>query len=73
MKGRWEGNRPASPHKLLNAYVHRLADFTPIDAATTLLEQEVDVGPVEIDTFQWEKIDEGATHLLHAETAANRY
>jgi len=61
MRRHWKANHPASPHKLLNAYVHRLTGFTPIDADTALLEEEADVEPVRVDTFQWEKIDEGAS------------
>jgi hypothetical protein len=58
--GDWEANGPASPHKLLNACVHQYADFTPIDAETTLLEQEADVKPPDIGTFRWSMIEKGA-------------
>jgi hypothetical protein len=61
LTGHWEANCPASPHRLLDAYVYKLANFKPIDADPTLLEQEAKVGPVEMDTFQWDKIEQGAS------------
>ena len=62
MRGYWHKDRPTSPHKLLNAYVQRLADFTPLDGDRMILREEKDVGPVEIDTFQWNKIQRGKSH-----------
>jgi len=61
MRGRWEANYPASPHRLLNAYVDKLTGFEPIDANPTLLEQEAMIEPIEMDTFQWNKIKQGAS------------
>ena len=62
MRGSWHKDRPASPHKLLDAYVRRLADFTPLDSDEMTLREEEDVGPVEIDTIQWDKITKRKAH-----------
>jgi len=66
MRGLWKEDGPAAPHRLLNAYVHRLADFTPLDGDSAILEQEADVGPVDIDSFQWDKIEKGAAVFVWA-------
>jgi hypothetical protein len=58
----WQGDCPASPHKLLNAHVQRYADFMPLDVDHAILEKEADVGPVDIDGFQWNKIKNGKSH-----------
>jgi hypothetical protein len=68
--GRWEEDCPASPHKLLNAYVHRLANFTPLDADAILLEQEEDIGPPNIGGFPWGRIERGANSSFRAETSS---
>ena len=66
----WEEDRPASPHKLLNAYIHSLTYFTPLDGDRAILEKEADVGPLSIVEFPWERIDQSKTrrfvrrHLL---------
>ena len=59
MRGHWGANSPASPHKLLNAYVYQFTNFEPIDVDSTLLEQEAKIEPMEFLTFQWEKIKQG--------------
>jgi len=56
MMGSWHKDRPASPHKLLNAYVRRLTDFTPLDSNEMILGEE-DASSVAVDTFQWDKIE----------------
>jgi hypothetical protein len=62
MKGPWLKDRPAAPHKLLNAYVHRLAGFTPLDGGSAILREEPDVSPVAIGRFEWKKIAARASH-----------
>jgi hypothetical protein len=62
MRGSWHKDRPASPHKLLNAYVRQLADFTPLDSDEMILKGEEDVGQVKIDPFQWDKIAKRKSH-----------
>jgi hypothetical protein len=69
MRGHWEENCPASPHRLLNAYVHKLTQFEPIDVDPALLEQEAKVGSIRIDTFLWDKIKQGASLRWFGETA----
>jgi hypothetical protein len=66
MIGPWKEDCPASPHKLLNAYVHQLAEFTPLDADASLLGPEADIEPRSIGGFPWEMIG-GAIYLLHIE------
>lgn len=61
MRRPWEENHPTSPHKLLNSYVHRLTDFTPLDGDSVILGQEADARPVYINGFQWENIEQGAS------------
>jgi hypothetical protein len=74
MMGPWNENFPASPHKLLDAYVRQLADFTPLDADATLLGQEADIRPRNIGGFSCEIIEQGTTHIFCMQkTAANRY
>jgi hypothetical protein len=60
MRGPWQKDRPASPHKLLNAYVQGLAGFTPLDGDRAI--KEANVGPVETDNFQWDMIKNGKSH-----------
>ena len=55
MKGSWQEDRPASPHKLLNAYIKQLAKFTPLDGNEMIMNEEVNV-EVMVETFQWERI-----------------
>ena len=62
MKLSWEDDRPASPHKLLNAYIKRLTGFVPLDGDTTILEEEADIGEVDIATFQWNNIEKSKSH-----------
>jgi len=62
LNGPWDDNGPAAPHKVLNACVHRLSDFNPIDGDSCLLTQEPDVGPINIDVFPWDKIEQGASY-----------
>ena len=57
--GHWEQDRPRSPHKVLNAFVRRHAEFTPLDGSRSILEGEADVEPVDIGGFQWDKISQG--------------
>jgi len=54
--GSWHKDRPASPHKLLNAYVRRLTNFTPLDSNEMMLGEE-DASLFAVDTFQWDKIE----------------
>jgi hypothetical protein len=61
MRRPWEENHPASPHKLLNAYVHQLTNFTPLDGDSFILGQEADVEPIGIDGFRWTTIEQGAS------------
>jgi hypothetical protein len=68
--GRWEGGTPCSPHKLLNAYIKCFTNFTPLDGDEAFLSVEPDVEPIETDGFEWKKIEQGATHLLHAENSS---
>lgn len=56
MRGPWNQAGPAAPHKLLNAYVHSYTGVTARDGFQTDLENEPEVGPLKIATFQWEKI-----------------
>jgi len=56
MSGPWHKDHPASPHKLLDAYVQKLTDFTPLDGNDMTL-REAAVGPIEADTFLWDKIE----------------
>jgi hypothetical protein len=62
MKGPWLEDRPAAPHKLLDAYVHRLSNFTPIDGDSTILREEPPISLAAIETFEWKKIAERASH-----------
>jgi len=64
MSGTWEQDRPAAPHKLLNDYVNRLTDFTPLDGDQSILRTEPDVGPIEIIGFQWDKINRCKSQYL---------
>ena len=57
MKRPWESGRPASPHKLLNAYVQRYVVLKHVDGNETILEGEEAPGPVLIGTFQWSRIE----------------
>jgi hypothetical protein len=52
MRRPWKENHPAFPHKLLNVYVHQLADFSPLDGDSAILGQAADVGAVNIGGFQ---------------------
>ena len=45
-----------SPHKILNAYIHCLTHFTPLDVNVTTLEQERDIKPLMIAGFSWDRI-----------------
>ena len=56
----WHKNRPASPHKLLDAYVQRFAGYTPSDSAAR--GEEGHVGPVLLQTFQWNWITNRESH-----------
>ena len=65
----WCNDRPAYPHKFLDAYVQRLADFKPSDSEATALRgeeggEEDGAGPIEIETFQWDKIAKGESHCF---------
>lgn len=62
MKRPWKENQPASPHKLLNAYVHEFTEFTPLDGDPVMLgKEDADAGPVNVGGFDWEKIHQGAS------------
>ncbi|KIM32624.1 hypothetical protein M408DRAFT_20008 [Serendipita vermifera MAFF 305830] len=63
LSGHWETYRPASPHKLLNAYVYTLAYFTPLDGDKTLMKSEPDVEPIGVQGFYWEKIERSPQKL----------
>lgn len=58
LKGNWMENHPASPHKLLNAYIQCFTNFTPCDSEMSLLNQEADVDAetLNIRGFEWDKI-----------------
>jgi len=63
MRGSWHKDRPASPHKLLDSYVQRLADFTPLDSDEMTLREEEDVRPVDIGgTFEWDRVTIRKSH-----------
>jgi hypothetical protein len=59
LKGSWTHNVLKSPHKLLNAFVHVIMSFTPIDGDDALLAQEPVVQFPTVDGFPWEKIKQG--------------
>ena len=40
LRGSWKADSPASPHKLLNAFVENMAEFTPPDGDESILAQE---------------------------------
>jgi len=64
MKRPWKKNHPASPHKLLDAYVYRLANFTPLDGVSVISKREDNVEPIDVEGFQWKKIDDGTSRLF---------
>jgi len=61
LRGTWHKNRTTSPHDL-DAYVQQQANITPHDSNETILRGEQDTGPVDIGTFQWDKIKKGESH-----------
>jgi hypothetical protein len=64
MRGPWEQDRPAAPHKVLDAYVHTLTTFTPLDGDQSIMETEPDIGPLEIEDFPWDKISQGKSECF---------
>jgi hypothetical protein len=62
MMGPWLKDRPAAPHKLLDAYVCQLTNFTPLDGDNTILREEPDISSFMIETFDWKKFAERTLH-----------
>ena len=60
--GSWKADSPASPHKLLNAFVENMADFTPPDGDESILAQEEVPHLIEIPTFDWSKLRRGKSY-----------
>ena len=56
----WHENRPATPHMLLDAYVQEITGYPPSDSAAR--GEEGHVGPVLIQTFQWDRITTRESH-----------
>ncbi|KAG8815651.1 hypothetical protein FRC18_001409 [Serendipita sp. 400] len=56
LNGGWIRDAPASPHKLLNAYVKAYSTFMPVDGPKDMFE-EPDVGQIFIRTFDWAHIE----------------
>jgi hypothetical protein len=46
LRGRWNVNSPASPHKLLDAYIERVSDGGRPYHDSALLAQEPDIEPL---------------------------
>jgi hypothetical protein len=61
LKGHWNKDGPAFPHKMLNAYVKALSDFDLLDADITIT-LEPSVVPPQIYNFEWKKIEQGLSH-----------
>ena len=62
MRGAWHKDRPASPHTLLDTYVRKLADFTPLDSDEMILREEKGVRPPNIRTFDWDRVTMRKSH-----------
>ena len=59
LEGTWKGDQPASPHKLLNAYVQQMTSVAPCDGDKTILDREDDCPSLDIPTFDWTKLNNG--------------
>ncbi|KAG8768995.1 hypothetical protein FRC15_004829, partial [Serendipita sp. 397] len=57
LNGGWTRDAPASPHKLLNAYVKAYSEFMPVDGPKDIMSEEPEVDQIFIRTFDWTHIE----------------
>lgn len=63
LKGAWRQDQPASPHKILNAYICQITTFEPRDVDDeAILENEQDIEHLSVPGFRWDRIEEGKTN-----------
>jgi hypothetical protein len=64
-------NGPGSPHKLLNAYVHKFTTIVPIDGNHSFLDLEPECEEPKVVGFQWEKLDQGQSPVFLIDICAD--
>lgn len=73
MCGKWNLDGPASPFSTLNIYIKAMTGCVPLNYNWELVSQEPLVGPIIIDSFQWDKLDQELPLKSRLETCVYKW